>query len=143
MEYTDFAQHAMEYTDFAQHAKEFEDFAQYVENWLSPVIQATWEVRTEGWLEKEGCFSLADRYLWPHYGQPAWKVKPRRSSSHEDTEDGWLHAARIDGRQFEPSQTHSSQTQFSTVIVLQYMHNMCRNIVNISSSEPFESNNCS
>ena len=83
------------------------------ENWLSPVIQATWEARTEGWLEKEGCFSLADRYLWPHYGQPAWKVKPRRSSSHEDTEDSWLHAERIDGRQFEPSQTPSSQTQFS------------------------------
>ena len=24
------------------------------ENWLSPVIQATWEARTVGWLEKEG-----------------------------------------------------------------------------------------
>ena len=23
----------------------------YTENWLSPAIQATWEARTEGWLE--------------------------------------------------------------------------------------------
>ena len=39
------------------------------ENWLSPVIQATWEARTVGWLEKEGSL-LPDRIisvaaLWP------------------------------------------------------------------------------
>ena len=44
------------------------------ENWLSPVIQATWEARTVGWLEKEGSlYALIESHLWPPYGQPAWK----------------------------------------------------------------------
>ena len=31
----------------------FSNFKFCPENWLSPVIQATWEARTVGWLEKE------------------------------------------------------------------------------------------
>ena len=34
------------------------------ENWLPPVIQATWEARTMGWLKVERLMWI----LWPHYG---------------------------------------------------------------------------
>ena len=41
------------------------------ENWLSPVIQATWEARTRGWLEVERLLPSAYRdsvaALWPPY----------------------------------------------------------------------------
>ena len=39
------------------------------ENWLSPVIQTTWEARTEGWLETEGSLRpvrmISVAALWP------------------------------------------------------------------------------
>ena len=77
------------------------------ENWLSPVIQATWDARTLGWLWKEGSLlpgrSISVAALWPTCLEG--QTEEVKSSSHEDTEDGWLHAARTDGRQFEPSQT--------------------------------------
>ena len=50
------------------------------ENWLSPIIQATWEARTVGWLEKEG-FIHTDRMisvaaLWPTcFGRSTLEVK--------------------------------------------------------------------
>ena len=36
------------------------------ENGLSPVIQATWEARTEGWLEVKWLPPPGEWILWPH-----------------------------------------------------------------------------
>ena len=36
------------------------------DKWLSPVIQAIWEARTEGWLDVEWLLPPADWILWPH-----------------------------------------------------------------------------
>ena len=50
------------------------------ENWLSPVIQATWEARSVGWLEKEGSQRpgrmISVAALWPTcLGRPTEEVK--------------------------------------------------------------------
>ena len=59
------------------------------ENWLSLVIQATWEARTVGWLEKEGSLRPGSMIcVAALYGQPAWEGQLRRSSSCEDTVEG-------------------------------------------------------
>ena len=50
------------------------------ENWLSPVIQATWEARTVEWLENEGSLRpgrmISEAALWPTgLGRPTEEVK--------------------------------------------------------------------
>ena len=95
------------------------------ENWLSPVIQATWEARSVGWLEKEGSQRpgrmISVAALWPtcfgeanRGGQAPVKIQ--------------LRAARTEGREFEPSQRPSNIARPSSLY--------CNCIVHICIRKP-------
>ena len=87
-----------------------------------------------GWLWKEGSLlpgrSISVAALWPTCLEG--QTEEVKSNSHEDAEDGWLHAARTDGRQFEPSQTPlQPDPVLYTVIVIYALENPIKKSLNI------------
>ena len=85
------------------------------EDWLFPVIQATWEARTAGWLEKESFF----------HQTKAIRIKAPLAMG-RSAEEASLHGANFANNRSRSSKSHagsriSRQTQFSII----YLCQMC------------------